>query len=142
MLSISKESIKSIIKDAGLKCTIPRMMILELLTKEHRPVSINEITKHLNHTVINMVTIYRTMDTFVEKKLVRHVESIGHEQLFEAHLFDTCQTNHPHFVCRKCKKIECMENTPKIKVPPFALITQFKVEEIHIQVRGICTKCS
>lgn len=132
--------LKRLLNQAGLKNTHGRMAIMGLLQSEG-PLSHEEIMTKLSGVAINRVTIYRALDSFVQAGIAHRVGAgdrvwkfalCGHHH----HHIGHC---HPHFVCKSCGKIECMD---AVKLPP---ITGFKdgytVEESEFYLKGRCARC-
>src|SRR5689334_12217165 len=93
------------LKKAGLKITLPRVKILEILENARdRHLSAEEIYKTLLGLGedIGLATVYRVLTQFVEAKLVvRHHFSEGHS-VFELE----SGTHHDHLVCVRCGNVE------------------------------------
>lgn len=61
------------LKEKGLKVTRQRLAILEVLVEENFPLSAQNIFSKLrrNNPNLRLSTVYRTLNSFVEKKIVR-----------------------------------------------------------------------
>ncbi|MBF0276754.1 MAG: transcriptional repressor [SAR324 cluster bacterium] len=132
--------LKDKIRNCGLKCTATRLAVLEYLVTVHRPVSTQEIIQNLKETAINEVTIYRILESFVEKKLITPVDHWNRHRLYEAHMEKSCQVNHAHFSCQQCETVLCIEeNTLQISTIP--LPPGFQLKQVRLQIEGICPNC-
>lgn len=92
------------LRKAGLKATLPRLKILEILQKNQADhLSAEDVYRKLldNDEDIGLATIYRVLSQFEEAGLViRHHFEDGHA------LFELEQGPHDHLICVKCGKIE------------------------------------
>ena len=138
---MNREQLKTKIRQSGLKCTPKRLAVLEYLVKAHRPVSTAEIIQTLQNTAINPVTIYRILESFVEKKIVRPVNHHKRHRLYEAHMEANCQVNHAHFACVQCDQILCLEEN-QLQITSVSLPPGFQMEQAHLQIEGTCPRCN
>jgi Fur family transcriptional regulator, ferric uptake regulator len=94
------------LKKAGLKSTVPRMQILELLldadNKKH--LSAEDVYKILlsQDKDTGLATVYRVLTQFEQAGLVRRHHFDGIHSIFELDEGD----HHDHLVCLKCGKVE------------------------------------
>lgn len=98
---MSNTEIKAVIRKAGFRATNQRIALLEYLTKVHKPESISQIASALGEQM-DLVTIYRVVESFVKAGLLRQVDLRKGYPLFEiadAH-------DHHHIVCTDCGKVE------------------------------------
>ncbi|RYG32801.1 MAG: transcriptional repressor, partial [Chitinophagaceae bacterium] len=88
------------------------------------------------------VTIYRTLQTFVEKGIIHTIPTpdnsiryaLCKDDCSEGHHHD----NHVHFVCIKCSNTICLDH---VIVPTVKLPAGFKANEIQMVVNGTCKAC-
>ena len=88
------------------------------------------------------VTIYRTLQTFVEKGIIHSIPTADNsiryalckDDCSEGHHHD----NHVHFVCDQCDKTECLE---QVIVPEVKLPIGYKISRIEMVISGICKDC-
>jgi len=121
----------------GLKITPPRLAILEVFLKSKKHESIKTLSKKLKN--IDIVTIYRNINSFEEKGILRKVGLYNDSVAYELNL-----EHHHHIVCTKCNKIEEFKNcdigslVKKISLKS----SQFKVIKDHsFKLFGICNSC-
>ncbi|GAB3674005.1 ferric iron uptake transcriptional regulator [Salinisphaera aquimarina] len=92
------------LRKAGLKATLPRLKILEVLQRNKQDhLSAEDVYRRLmaDEEDIGLATIYRVLSQFEEAGLViRHHFEDGHA------LFELEQGPHDHLICVKCGKIE------------------------------------
>lgn len=92
------------LRKSGLKATLPRLKILEVLQENKADhLSAEDVYRKLmdEEEDIGLATIYRVLSQFEEAGLViRHHFEDGHA------LFELEQGHHDHLVCVKCGRIE------------------------------------
>lgn len=90
------------------------------------------------------VTVYRTLHTFVRKKLVHRVRGDDRSWLYAmSHAGQKVQHLHPHFVCDECGKVECLEGAtvPGSLVPSLGVGHEYKVRWPEVVLHGVCPRC-
>ena len=94
------------LKQAGLKVTLPRMRILEILHENPtQHLSAEDIYKSLiqsGETKIGLATVYRVLTQFETAGLVQRHNFEGGQSVFELDQGE----HHDHIVCLQCGKIE------------------------------------
>ncbi|MEX2469201.1 MAG: ferric iron uptake transcriptional regulator, partial [Pseudohongiellaceae bacterium] len=93
------------LRNAGLKVTLPRVKILQILeSSETKHLSAEDVYKALIEADedVGLATVYRVLTQFEQAGLViRHHFEGGHS-VFELDSVD----HHDHIVCNKCGKVE------------------------------------
>lgn len=92
------------LKKAGLKVTLPRISILEILEDaEQHHMSAEDVYKTLlaNGTEVGLATVYRVLTQFEAAGLVTRHHFDGGQAIFELDTGD----NHDHIVCLKTGKV-------------------------------------
>ncbi|MCW8963343.1 MAG: ferric iron uptake transcriptional regulator [Gammaproteobacteria bacterium] len=97
------------LKKAGLKVTLPRMKVLEILeTSNQRHMSAEEVYRALleSGSEVGLATVYRVLTQFESAGLVSRHNFEGGQSVFEL------QTghHHDHMVCVKCGRVEEFTN--------------------------------
>jgi Fur family ferric uptake transcriptional regulator len=131
------------IKKAGLKVTLPRMKILEILEGSgQRHMSAEDIYKVMleSSEEIGLATIYRVLTQFEAAGLVvRHHFESG-QAVFEINEGE----HHDHLVCVKCGKVvEFMDETIERRQKEIARQNGFTLTEHSMILYGECSdkKC-
>lgn len=88
------------IRDAGLRCTQPRLLVLKQLMRTKKPCSIDDLHARLNDRV-NIVTLYRILSEFVKRGLVYQTDFRTGKAYFEFQ-----HNHHHHIVCTECGRTE------------------------------------
>jgi uncharacterized membrane protein len=132
-----KKAIEKILQESKLKITEGRIMILSLLIKNKKPLSIDDIKKEA--TDIDQSTLYRMLSTFVEKGIVYQTDFRNGKAYFEYQ-----ESHHHHMVCTECGVVEevdvCVKkdfNKVEKKLKKFDRIKSHMLEFF-----GVCKKCS
>ncbi|MHB1220535.1 MAG: ferric iron uptake transcriptional regulator [Gammaproteobacteria bacterium] len=129
------------LKKAGLKITLPRLKILEILenAKEHH-LSAEDIYKELMESgdVIGLATVYRVLTQFEEAGLVMRHHFEGGQSVFEL----DHGTHHDHLVCVKCGKVEeFVDSIIEKRQQEIAKETGFTITDHSLNIYGICSAC-
>jgi Fur family peroxide stress response transcriptional regulator len=125
------------LKESNLKVTPQRIAVLEALNNLRDHPTADKIKEYVvkNHPNIAVGTIYKTLETFVEKGLVKKVKT---EQ--DVMRYDAILDKHHHLYCEDTERIEdffdeqlneMLENYFKKKKIP-----NFKVKDIKLQIIG------
>lgn len=130
------------LKKAGLKITLPRVKILEILAgSDERHMSAEDVYKTLleQNEEIGLATVYRVLTQFEAAGLVeRHNFEGGHAvfELDQGH-------HHDHIVCMKCGKVvEFMDTTIERLQHEIAEKNGFKLVDHSLTLYGSCASCS
>ena len=129
------------IKKAGLKITLPRVKILEIMESSRmRHLSAEDVYKHLLETgeEVGLATVYRVLTQFEAAGLVtRHHFEGGHSvfELNQGH-------HHDHIVCVKCGHIEeFVDETIEQRQRDIAEKAGFEITDHCLYIYGICNNC-
>ena len=129
------------LKKVGLKVTLPRLKILQILEKwNNRHVSAEEVYQALVESGddVGLATVYRVLTQFEQAGLVmRHHFETGHA-VFE---LDTGE-HHDHIVCLKCGHVtEFVDEVIESRQNHIAKQHGFKITDHALNLYGICAKC-
>lgn len=92
------------LKKAGLKVTLPRLSVLQILEQaEQHHMSAEDVYRTLmkNGTEVGLATVYRVLTQFEEAGLVTRHHFDGGQAIFELDTGD----NHDHIVCVKTGRV-------------------------------------
>lgn len=92
---------QKLLRTHGEKITEARLSILSVLSREHYPISIKELS--LKVKAPNQSTLYRTVKTLVEKNLVKEIFLEKDTARYELHIG---RKHHHHIICTSCGVIE------------------------------------
>ena len=133
--------IADVLKRNSLSVTESRKKILNLFLNQAGALAHADIEKKAGEK-FDRVTIYRTLQTFVEKGIIHTIPTSDNSILY-ALCKDNCteghhHDNHVHFVCLQCGNTICLEN---VTVPEVNLPKGFVTTNIEMVVNGICRDC-
>lgn len=130
------------IRNAGLKVTLPRVKILEILEKqgEARHLSAEKVYKILlaEGEEIGLATVYRVLTQFEAAGLVERHHFEGGNSIFELNT----GSHHDHVVCIKCGKVD--EFTDEIIEKRQLEIAErlgYNLTEHSLYLYGYCADC-
>lgn len=138
----SEMVIPDILKRNQLSVTESRKKILELFQNNEGALAHHDIEERTSEK-FDRVTIYRTLQTFVEKGIIHTIPSADNSIRY-ALCKDACteghhHDNHVHFICDVCATTYCLDD---IVVPQVALPKGFLARQIDVVVNGKCENCS
>jgi Fur family ferric uptake transcriptional regulator len=129
------------LKKAGLKVTIPRLRILELLEKNSQHhLSAEEVYKALQESGddIGLATVYRVLAQFEAAGLVKRHHFEGVTSVFELDQGD----HHDHILCVKCGAIvEFVDEIIEQRQRAIAEQMGFSITGHYLYLFGVCGKC-
>lgn len=129
------------IKQAGLKVTLPRVKILNVLeTSDKRHLSAEDVYKLLlqRGEEIGLATIYRVLTQFEGAGLVSRHHFEGGQSVFELNRGG----HHDHLVCVKCGKVvEFLDEDIEERQRAIAREQGFALEDHSLVIYGLCADC-
>ena len=128
------------IRKAGLKVTLPRVKILEILeNSEARHVSAEDVYKQLlaNDEEIGLATVYRVLTQFEGAGLVERHQFDGGHSVFELNR----GAHHDHIVCIRCGKVEeFVDESIEKRQREIATEKGFEIADHSLVIYGECKK--
>jgi Fur family ferric uptake transcriptional regulator len=134
-------SLFDILKRNQLSVTDSRKKILELFLTSPGALAHADIEKNTGE-VFDRVTVYRTLQTFVEKGIIHNIPTTDNSILYALCKHD-CEAghhhdNHVHFICDKCSKTICLDD---VTIPEVKLPKGFTPKHAEMVVNGVCDDC-
>ena len=125
-----------------LSITDSRKKILELFLHAKGALAHFDI-EHQSGAEFDRVTIYRTLQTFVEKGII-HTIPTADKSIRYALCKDDCANghhhdDHVHFMCDDCGTTYCLDH---VTVPQVSLPNGFTVTQTDVIISGKCMKCA
>ena len=129
------------LKDAGLKITIPRIKILQILEQslDHH-LSAENIYKSLIEMGedVGLATVYRVLTQFEAAGLVSRHHFEGGASVFELITAD----HHDHLVCMECSRVEeFFDAVIEQRQKEIADKAHFKMTDHALTIYGVCSGC-
>jgi len=130
------------LKKAGLKVTLPRVKILEMLEgADVRHHSAEDIYKALLETgeEVGLATVYRVLTQFEGAGLVTRHHFESGQAVFELNQGH----HHDHLVCVKCGRVdEFYDDTIEQQQKTIAAEKGYKITDHNLIIYGTCPDCS
>jgi Fe2+ or Zn2+ uptake regulation protein len=145
-LASDARTIPDLLSRQGLRLTLPRRAVVDVLVQHTAPLSVAEIHARLNNRRINPVSVYRTVRLLVELKLVRVADESKGTQRFE--LAEAFRGHHHHLVCQECGQVEDLDGCWLGQEMLDALnrrvqrLRRFRVTAHDLKLFGRCQRCS
>ena len=125
----------------GVKPTAVRLAVLELLAVSPRALRAPEILAIIRaRRPVNKVTIYRILDDFTRRGILRKLFLEGRVCHYEL----SCEHHppHPHFQCQTCLEVQCLQAVPLLRMwKELQGPVGNRADQIEIRVAGVCHKC-
>ncbi|MGB1018913.1 MAG: Fur family transcriptional regulator [Chitinophagales bacterium] len=123
----------------NIKPTAMRILVLQYLMEKNAAVSLKSLEASFHKA--DTSTLYRTLKTFEEKKLIHSIDD-GTGQMKYALCLETCNCvladQHYHFHCTVCEETFCLtsQNIPSIELPK-----GFSMAQANLVLKGVCAHC-
>jgi Fur family ferric uptake transcriptional regulator len=129
------------LKEAGLKITMPRLKVLQILEQANdHHLSAEDVYKALLDMGedVGLATVYRVLAQFETAGLIKRHNFEGGYSVYELSQGE----HHDHLVCVKCGKVEefvdeIIENRQRM----IAERAQFVMTDHALNIYGICADC-
>lgn len=130
------------LKNAGLKVTLPRMKIMQILEKQsnERHLTAEQVYKILlrEDEDIGLATVYRVLTQFEAAGLVTRHHFDGGNSIFE--LADG--VHHDHILCMKCGKVdEFHDEIIEARQKEIAGKLGYTLTDHNLYLYGLCPNC-
>ncbi len=126
----------STLSENGNRITEQRKKLIQAILSFKSPFSAEEI---FDVTQIDLSTIYRSLATFEQMKLLQTIDFAEGGLRYEYH--GSSQEHHHHVICRKCKKVDALD-VCQLK-PLEAAVAKMGYSEIShkLEFFGLCKDC-
>src|SRR5262249_40847714 len=129
------------LKKVGLKVTLPRLKILQILEKsvDHH-LNAEDIYRILLESGedIGLATVYRVLTQFEEAGLIVRHHFEGGQSVFEM----DHGIHHDHLVCVKCGHVEeLVDDMIEKRQEEIAKGAGYTITDHSLNIYGICSKC-
>ena len=129
------------LKDVGLKITLPRLKVLQILEQSKtRHLSAEDIYRALTEMgeEVSLATVYRVLTQFEAAGLVHRHHFEGGHSVFELSEGE----HHDHLICVKCRKVfEFVDELIEERQQVIADRVQFKMTDHALTIYGWCVDC-
>jgi len=134
-------SLSELLKKTGLRDTKPRRLVLQALSSIGSPCSPKDVEQWItnNDGDVNLVTVYRVIESLREHRLVHRHPSTG---LFVICSLPGTQGHHGFLHCHSCGKVEEFHNDALCRIEDeIASSAGFKPAAHLSEISGICSLC-
>ncbi len=122
-------------RNACVKLTRPRKLVLDVLQTAKQPLSMKEIHKRIRKKA-DLASVYRTVNLFQTLGIAREVPLGEGYQRYEL----VSEGRHHHYVlCIECGKLE---NIDICLLDQVEKMTHFKILSHSMEFQGICNRCA
>lgn len=129
------------LKKLGLKATVPRLKILEILeTNKEAHMSAEDVYKALldSNGDIGLATVYRVLTQFETAGLVSRHHFEGGHSVFELNQGD----HHDHIMCVVCGRVdEFVDEAIEQRQKAIAVKAGYKITDHCLYIYGVCGEC-
>ncbi|MFZ2450278.1 MAG: ferric iron uptake transcriptional regulator [Methylovulum miyakonense] len=130
------------LRSAGLKVTLPRVKILQILEKQinERHLTAEKVYKILlsENEEIGLATVYRVLTQFEAAGLVTRHHFEGGNSVFELSTAD----HHDHIMCMKCGKVdEFSDDVIEARQKEIADKLGYELTDHGLYLYGFCPQC-
>jgi Fur family ferric uptake transcriptional regulator len=130
------------IREAGLKVTLPRLKILDMLEKSgNKHLSAEDMYKALldDGEEIGLATVYRVLTQFESAGLVNRHHFEGGNSVFELNQGE----HHDHIMCVKCGRVdEFYDEVIERHQRAIAIEKGYEMTDHSLYIYGVCSACS
>lgn len=128
-----------LLRNRSLKATPKRLELLNTVANYNSAIPYSVLQKKLSH--FDRVTLYRTLNALLDSGII-HKASVSTDEVYYAMCKEYCTSEchnhkHVHFKCLECLEVSCVDvqNTLQIQIP------NVKINQVEIEVSGVCSKC-
>lgn len=131
----------TLLREKDLRATPGRLQVLEILSSEKHPVTVDRIKEKLSSS-LDTVTLYRTLETLRAARIVERTDlqhAHAHYELLVG------RPHHHHAVCRSCGLIEDIEVPHPAKPEKQAKQATKKfstIDSYALEFFGTCISCA
>jgi len=133
------DNIEKILTSKNIKPTAMRELVLKVLITRTSAINLSELESEFDKA--DRITLYRTLKTFEEKKLIHTIDD-GTGSIKYALCKAGCQCEpcdlHVHFYCTKCNRTFCLTDIP---IPTINLPSDYSIKSTNMVVKGLCPGC-
>jgi len=127
------------LREAGLKATIQRLSILEILQESgHGTIDDIYAAVREKHASISLATVYKNIEILLEKRVLSEVPLSGRKSMYEIK-----KREHIHLICQVCGSVEdeMIDEIPQEQLLRIAQKDDFTLSQSQINLYGVCRNC-
>ncbi len=133
------QELENKLEEKKIKPTTMRLLVLKQLVENAVAISLKDMETKFEKA--DKATLYRTLKTFQDKKLIHSIED-GTGSVKYALCEEGCecepQDQHIHFHCVECGETYCLTQS---KIPQTQIPSGFRASSASMVYKGICANC-
>lgn len=130
------------LKGAQLRCTASRIAVLQFVSQQVAPQSHADVAEALVPEGYDKSTLYRCLVEMADARLLSRLELGDHAWRFAFHSGTSHHaTDHPHFVCVDCGKVECLPDV-RVQVQSKKGASLMPGQITEVTLKGHCAACT
>lgn len=126
------------IHEAGLRRSVPRQKVVELLASEDCAITALDMDGRLDG--VGRATVYRAIDQLEQLGLVQKVDLAGNAHGYEK--VDPSGHHHHHIICDECGRVQPFEDERLEQAIHKLHPSGFQIETHEVVLRGHCADCN
>jgi Fur family ferric uptake transcriptional regulator len=146
---MSVQDARAALREAKLRSTTSRVAVLQHLASSTTPLSHAEVADALVPTGFDKSTLYRCLVELADAGLLSRLDAGDHAWRFELRSHARGgqrsqqheDSEHPHFVCVDCGKVECLPEVEVKITPPKGSKSSPVGEVTEVFLKGHCKEC-
>lgn len=130
------------LKSSGLKVTLPRRIVLEVLSESESPLNPYEIVDAAKGKgkKLDVVTVYRIMDAFEQNSIVHKLKGQNKYMICEHPCSEHC---HHQFICDSCGDVSDLHVSDSDFLSEISKkFADLKIKAHYFEFSGLCKKCN
>jgi Fur family peroxide stress response transcriptional regulator len=131
--------LESYCRDQGMALTVQRRTILETLAARTDHPTADQLYEEVRRLIrgVSRTTVYRVLETFVQRGVVVKVSNPGAKARFDAD-----SGRHHHLICLGCDAVvDCHDDRLRGIEVPSRVGSGFEVKDFSLAITGFCEKC-
>ena len=144
MIPLKKQS-RNLLSLKNATITKPRLVVLELLLKESRPLTIDQVLK-LSKGALKQSTLYRVIGDLKDFGLLSEFTTPENTMVVELNVGET--PHHHHIFCKKCGSITDIELNPLLEATLDDEVNRIEsehslsIDSHSLELFGTCHTCN
>jgi Fe2+ or Zn2+ uptake regulation protein len=134
-----KSAAANTLRDNDLRVTAQRMAVLEAI-RAHPHATADDVADTVRAKIgsVSRQAVYDTLNSLIEKGLLRRIQPVGSPALYE----DRVKDNHHHLICRICSRVEDVDCAVG-EAPCLSAADDlgFEIDEAAVAYWGRCPEC-
>jgi Fur family ferric uptake transcriptional regulator len=140
-MKLSKSSqVQQKIQQLGFRWTRPRQEVIDVFSRNEKPITIQEIFSKLGERQTDLASVYRSVKLFLKHGVVVSVDSVAEGRRYE--LSDLYREHHHHLICQACGDIRDIHVCDIEKIERgIAKETGYRILHHDLKFVGLCSSC-